>query len=263
MPGFGLSLRGYATDIAAPILDTLEKPLRATAAGLDRLAGVSDIYVENERLRGQNDVLRQWELEAQRLLGENEQLRNLLKAPGREISPSATGRVVGIGGGAFERSLILNVGKRHGVRRNQPAVDAGGVLGRIITVGLWSSRVLLVTDLNSRVPVRIEGTGTLGILEGRNDPLMQLRFLPGDERVNEGALLVTSGHGGAFPADLPVGRVASVSGDVILVQPLALLNTVDRVRVLDYFALPPEETITPQEGADGGEAQTESKGEGS
>ena len=103
--------------------------------------------------------------------------------------------------------------------------------------------MLLVTDLNSRVPVRLERTGDLAIAEGQNEPFLLLRFLPEEVTVRVGDRLLTSGHGGAFPPDLPVARVSDVSGDLIRLEPLGILGKLDYVRVLDYRAVPVDDVI--------------------
>ena len=239
-PGVPRQIRAYAGDIVSPVLSLLEQPIRGLQSGLERLAGVSDIYLENQDLRDENDRLRQWRDAALSLSSENERLRRILRAPGREITPAGTGRVIGVGGGAFERSVIVDLGSRDKIRRNLPVVDDAGVVGRVIYTGYLTSRVLLVTDLNSRVPVRVDGSGQLGMVEGQNEAFMRLTYLPKDYRPSVGDRILTSGHGGSFPPDVPIGRVISVEGDIVLVDPVGLLDRLDFVKILDYRPPPPE-----------------------
>lgn len=251
--GSGLpnQIRAYANDIVAPVLRVLEQPIRAVQGGIERIAGVSDIYLENETLKDENDRLRQWREAAMQLSRENERLRAMLKVPGREVPPEATARVIGVGGGAFERSVLIGAGSSDGIRRGSPVVDETGLIGRVIQVGRWSSRVLLLTDINSRVPVRLERTGDLAIAEGQNEELLRLRFLPQGVQVRVGDRLLTSGHGSAFPPDLPVARVVDVVDDFVIMEPLGLLGKLDYVRVMAYDPVPDEALIEP---AAGGEA---------
>ena len=238
--GIPRQVRGYANDMIAPVLSLLEEPVRAVQGGLERIAGVSDIYLENETLRDENDKLRQWREAAQRLILENERLRQVLKVPLREVPALATAHVIGVGGGAFERNVLVNAGSSDGVEAGLPVVDDLGLVGRTIEVGYWTTRVLLVTDLNSRVPVRLERSGDVAIAEGMNEPVMRLRFLAAEATVSVGDRVVTSGHGGVFPPDIPVATVASVDADIVLIQPLSIMDTLDYVRVMDYRPLPPE-----------------------
>ena len=253
---FPSKARTLATDIVMPVLTLLEKPVRGTQDGLERLAGVSDIYQENQRLHDENDQLRRWREAATQLMRENEQLRSMLKVPGRETPIAATARVIGVGGGAFERNFLLNVGSSDSIKISQPVVDARGLIGRIHEVGYLSSRVLLVTDLNSRIPVRIERTGALAIAEGQNEDQIRLRFLPSDTQVVVGDIVLTSGHGGMFPPDLPVARVVQVDREQTLLQPFGMFSKIDRVRVMDYNPLDRENPVKfDQESPDAVEGQ--------
>ncbi len=249
--GVPRQIRGYANDLAAPLLSLLDGPIRATQAGLERVAGVGDIYSENQELRDENDRLRQWREAAQRLILENERLRQILKVPQREIPPLVTASVIGVGGGAFERSVLINAGAGDNVATSLPVVDEEGLVGRTIEVGLLTTRVLLITDLNSRVPIRLERTGDVAIAEGMNEPFMRLRFLPVDSTAQIGDRVVTSGHGGLYPPDVPVAQVTSIEDDFIRLTPLSNLEALDFVRVMDYRPLAPEAEAEQASGEEG------------
>ena len=97
-------------------------------------------------------------------------------------------------------SLILNAGAREGVRKGSPVVTGDGLVGRIAGVGYRSARVLLITDLNSRIPVLVEPTGMRAILAGDNSDRPRLIRLPPGATVSPGERVSTSGRAGAFPA---------------------------------------------------------------
>lgn len=246
-PTVGARARSLAGDMVSPVLTVFETPIRTLQSGMERLAGVSDIYAENERLRAENIRLKQYRRATIELRSENNRLRTMLNVPGREVPIAATGRVIGVGGGAFERSVLLNIGARNRLHRDAPVVDENGVIGRVIEVGRFSSRVLMLTDLNSNIPVRVERNGALGIIRGQNAATVQLAFLPDDTRIEVGDLLLTSGHGSTFPPDLPVARVVSVDGADIVAAPMADVDRLNYVRVMDYNPLPPEEDRLPAE----------------
>lgn len=251
-PGVPRRIKGYVTDLASPVLVLLEGPVRGVQAGIERIAGVSDIYLENQDLRDENAKLRQWREAAQRLLLENERLRSILKVPLQEIPPLATAHVIGMGGGGFERNVLINAGSKDGLSGDMPVIDEIGLVGRTIEIGYWTTRVLLITDFSSRVPVRLERTGDVAIAEGLNEPFLRLRFLTAEADVRIGDRVVTSGHGLLFPPDLPVAQVASIEDDIILLTPLTSLEALDYVRVMNYRPLPPE--VNPQR-PEGQEAQ--------
>ena len=243
-------IRSLANDIVAPVLSVLERPVRFVQSGMERFAGVSDIYLENQNLRGENERLKQWREAAMQLSRENEQLRLILKVPKREVPAAATARVIGVGGGPFERSVLVNAGTLDGVVRGLPVVDENGLIGRIIHAGRWTSRVLLITDINSRIPVRLERSGDLGIAEGQNESFLRLTFLQPDASVEVGDRILASGHGSVFPPDLPVARVSSINEDIIRLEPIGVLGKLDFVRIMNYQALPDAEQVlaNPVEG---------------
>jgi rod shape-determining protein MreC len=167
-------------------------------------------------------------------MAENKQLGSLLGF-GADASPtSVTARVIGDSGGAFVRSLLVHAGQQNGVRKGQVAVDGTGVLGRVAEVGERSARVLLINDLNSRIPVVIESSRERAILKGDNSAQPELKYLPITTKVSVGDRVVTSGHGGVFPAGLPVGIVTAVAEDDVRVTPFADTVQLEFIRLMDY-----------------------------
>lgn len=233
-------VRGVANDVVAPVLGLVDQPIRSVQNSIERIAGVSDIYIENEALRRENRRLNQWRDAAAQLGRENDQLRSLMKAPGQTVPAAAAVRVVGVGGGAFEKSVLVNAGLSEGLSRGWPVVDDYGLVGRVMEIGQFSSRVLLISDLNSRIPVRIERSGQLAIVMGNNEDWLTLKFLPESQDVEVGDRILTSGHGGVFPPDILVAVVASVDEGTVRLTPSAKLSRLDYLKILAYQTIPPE-----------------------
>jgi len=110
-------------------------------------------------------------------------------------------------------------------------------------IGAWSARVLLITDLNSRIPVILEGTRTHAILAGDNSAHPYLMYLPKAATVSPGDRLVTAGHDGVFPTGLAVGRVSSIESGEIRVEPIADLERLEYVELVDNVA---QSALTPE-----------------
>lgn len=237
-------LRAGVADLASPVLSLLSRPIERIDAAWDYFAGLGALVSENDRLRAENELLRSWQATALRLERENLLLRELLEMPSLELREVAAARVIGVAGGPFVRSVLINAGRAQGVAENQSVIDRHGLVGRVLVPGLHSARVLLVTDLNSRVPVRLQTSGVPAIARGRNDALLDLAFLPPDVEISPGDHVVTSGEGGVFPPDIPVGRVESVLPGAVTVRPLALLSRLEFVRI----AAPPAETLATGSG---------------
>ncbi len=225
--------RAHVTDAVAPILDAMSRPVASVTKAVDHVRELADLRGENERLRQNEARLLQWQSAARRLEAENKVLKGLLNyVPGPDPS-FITARVIADTGGAFAHSLILNAGSRDGVTKGQAAVTGEGLIGRVAGVGSRSARILLITDLNSRIPVLAGPNRTRAILAGNNSDRPKLVHLPSGETAAVGDRIVTSGHGGAFPPGMPVGVVTSVSDGAISVTPLVERNRLEYVRLLD------------------------------
>lgn len=222
------------TDIFAPVFEAIAKPINLVASGVRRFEDHFTVYEENQRLREENARLLQWQDLAQRLESENEELRQMLHFEPQGVRGYITGRVIANSGGAFLRNVLIDVGDRQGVERGQAALGGEGVAGRVTEVGSRASRVLLLTDLNSRVPVVIEDTRERAVLAGDNTSRPRLLYLPEKSAIQVGDRVVTAGSGGIFPPGLPVGAVSSIDGGVVRVEPEAELTHLEYVRIVDF-----------------------------
>jgi rod shape-determining protein MreC len=189
---------------------------------------------ENVRLKLENAQLVQWQSSAKQLEAENKALRKLLNVPLPAQSTYVSARIVGDAGGPYVHAALLAVGRAEGVAENQAVMTEAGLLGRIIEAGDHSARVLLLTDINSRVPVIGEESRERGILAGDNSGALSLHYLLADTKIRSGERLVTSGDGGVFPPGIPVGMVQSVEGHKISVTPLVDRSNLEYVRVIDF-----------------------------
>jgi rod shape-determining protein MreC len=245
---FGLMLLGKAdallaerarmalADALAPIYAALAEPLAGLRDTIGGTTGLWDIRAENARLREENEQLRRWQSIALALDAENERLKaNLRWIP--DAAPSyVTARVVADAGGVYARAVLLSVGPNHGIRKGEIALDERGLVGRITEVGARTARVLLLTDLNSRIPVILENSRGHAILTGTNGPRPRLIYWAEGSPPQEGERVVTGAEAGAFPANLPVGIVHFSSAKAPEVVPAALLDQLEIVRIFDYGA---------------------------
>ena len=227
-------LRNSVMDAAAPALDMLSRPAAAFDAAADRLRGFITVYRDNVRLAEENERLLGWQQVAMRLSAENAELRDLAKLVPDPAISFVTARAIGDSGGAYARNVIVNAGRDNGVARGQAAMTGVGLVGRVAEVGSRAARILLITDLNSRVPVVVDGTRQRAILAGDNSARPSLRYVDSGGTIRIGDRIATSGQGGVFPPGLPVGVVASVDSEGARVEPYAALSRVDYLRLVDY-----------------------------
>jgi rod shape-determining protein MreC len=226
-------VRVAAADFVAPVLAALASPAASVANGVRHVEGLFALYDENVRLREANDRLLQWQTVARGLATENAQLRALSHYQPRGANFSVVAQVIADSGGAFARNVLVDAGARDGVARGQAGMTCEGLIGRVAEVGDRTARILLLSDLNSRIPVVVGSTGQRAVLAGDNSAEPLLLFLPADNSLKVGDRIVTGGAEGVFPPDLPVGTVASIGGGQVRVAPYAELARLDYVRIVD------------------------------
>src|SRR5690349_5448721 len=227
-------LRTRATDMAAPVLEVLSRPLAAASGAIERVRGMAGIYRENLLLAEENRKLLQWQQVALKLSAENEAMRRLLKVVPENGVSYVTARLIGNSGGSYVRTAMVNAGADQGAARGQAAIAEGGLIGRLTEIGSRTSRILLITDLNSRIPVMIPASRTGAVLAGDNSDRPRLIFASEPKAIRIGDRVVTSGDGGVFPPGLPVGVVASLDPGGARVEPYAELSQLDYVLLVDY-----------------------------
>lgn len=201
------SLRAGVADSMVPAVGAVGEPL-GFVAGLARdWESFLDVRAQNRELRRDIQRLHAWRETARQLEEENAQLRalNNLKLPTR--TTFVTGDVIADSGGPFRESALVNVGALDGVADGSAAVDGLGLVGRVSGVGERASRILLLSDFSSRIPVLVQPGARRAVLAGDGTAAPRLEFLDAAEPVRAGELVETSGDGGVFPPDIPVGRV--------------------------------------------------------
>jgi rod shape-determining protein MreC len=257
---FGLMLLGKAdtlfaerarmalSDLLAPIYAALAEPLGSLREAVTGATDLWELRSDNARLRDENERLRRWQSVALALDAENQRLKaNLHWIP--DPAPSyVTARVIADAGGVYAKAVLLSVGPNHGIRKGEIALDERGLVGRVTEVGARTARVLLITDLNSRIPVIMENSRAHAILVGTNGSRPRLLYWPEGTMPQEGERVVTSAEASAFPANLPVGTVHYSSANTPEVVPAAMLDRLELVRIFDYGLggiVPPEAAGRP------------------
>ena len=226
--------RTALSDALAPLYGVIDTPLSAVRDAAQSFRDVFALRSEVSRLRLENDRLRHWYDVAMALEAENGELKNNLHwVPDPKLS-FVTARVVADAGGVYARSVLLSVGPNNDIHKGQIALDANGLVGRVTEVGARSARVLLITDINSRIPVMLEKTRAQAILAGGNTALPHLLYTQNNASPEEGEHVVTSAEAGAFPAGLPIGTVHYAPGGKMEVAPAANLDRLEVVRIFDY-----------------------------
>ena len=216
------ALRGASLDATAPVA--------SGGRGVTGFfTGIGDNVSNYFRAGSQNAELRAQLAEAQRTLVKHEALKaenaRLHAALGlaRQVQDEvAVARIVGSSFDSARRLATLSAGSSSGIRVGMPVRSPDGLIGRVLETGRWASRVLMVSDGASSVPVRSLRDGTPAMAVGRGDGTIELRTLEvGENPFRAGDILVTSGVGGIYPPDVPVARVVRTQGEATLARPIA------------------------------------------
>ncbi|MCH9742096.1 MAG: rod shape-determining protein MreC [Proteobacteria bacterium] len=197
------------------------------------------LVTEVDRLRTQVLLLNNERQQNEKIAQENERLRMLLGVASRiQQGKLLVSLIVDHSPNPFKQILRLNKGSQDKVRVGLPVMDAHGLMGQILSTNLNESDLLLITDVEMQIPVRIVRTGARAILQGDGSNELTLKFLPTTADIREGDMLETSGIDGRYPSGLPVAEVVSVksqSGAIfwqVVAQPNAKLSTSREVLIL-------------------------------
>jgi rod shape-determining protein MreC len=230
------------TDWMRPVLTVVHAPL----IQFDRWVGSVDelftVYQENLRLKDENARLRQWHNVAVVMQDRVTRYQSLLHAVPDPGIDSVLARVIGRASRPFLQTMILGAGSSNNVKPGQAVVDARGMIGRIYLAGTRTSWVILLTDLNSRIPVTIAPGNRQAIMVGDNTAMPSLDTLSQIVTLRAGDQVVSSGDGGLLPPGLPIGTVVEQGGQY-RVALLADAASSEDVEVL-AFRKPPEEPPT-------------------
>lgn len=223
-----------ATDVVSPMIDVLVIPARAMASVYDYFRELKQVHKDNQKLREENRRLVMLSSRARALEIENKLLGRLLNYTPPPEASYVTARVIAEEGDAFSHSVIAYTGMSDKVKKGQVVLSDNGVIGRIEQVGKMYSKIILITDINSKIPVMVERTRVRGILAGDNTSVPKMVFIPLEAELTVGDRVVTSGVAGVFPPGLPIGKISSVEKNNVKIKTLGNLDRLEYVRIVDY-----------------------------
>jgi rod shape-determining protein MreC len=197
--------------IVAPAQYIINWPAKMLEWVEESFSGTQKLLLQNEDLQGQVLLLKARLQKLLLLEQENTQLRALLQSSPRSTEKVLVAQLLAVDPDPFAQQVILNKGDKEGAYLGQPVIDGNGVFGQIIQVGTFNSRVLLITDARSAIPVQDSRSGMRGIIVGKgNSTRLALINMPITADIKVGDYLVTSGLGERFPVGYPVGIITSI-----------------------------------------------------
>lgn len=215
-------LRSMASDIASPAGRAGAATRVQSRSIFSAIAGYYDAGSRNAELEREIEVARVRLAEAEALRRENERLKAALRLRDGETGEVATARLIGSTSASARRFAFISAGRSDGVRTGMPVTSPMGLVGRVLETGASTSRVLLLTDSESMVPVRRATDEVVAFAEGRADGSLRIRLINlGINPLKEGDVFVTSGAGGLFRPGIAVAMVTRVTEDGAIGQLLS------------------------------------------
>lgn len=221
-PGAFAGLRSMASDAVAPAGAAGAAGRSSTRSVIDAIAGYYRAGSRNADLVREVRIARVRLAEAQALRQENARLKATLKLARDQANPVAITRMVGSTSSSTRRFGYISAGTAQGVRPGMPVTSPLGLVGRVIEAGRTSSRVLLLTDVESMIPVRRATDDVIAFAEGRSDGTLRIRLVNlGINPIRKGDVFVTSGAGGMFRPGTAVAVASSLTRDGAIAQLLS------------------------------------------
>ena len=254
-------LRVWTQTFASPLQNASSKASGATTGFFQQIWNFRSTAQQNEQLKERLTQVEQELNTARQAAVENERLQALLNLKEQIKIQSVPARVIARDPSVWFNTITINRGSSSGIEMNMPVVTGGGIVGRVITVSPWASQVMLITDEKAgagAVVGQLGQSGALGSIKGRADlgvALIEMRYVSGLERVENGDSVMTTGQDGIYPPGLNVGRVVDVKTGTttqahqILIQPGAQLDKLEEVAVLLYHP-PPRVVAEPTPSAE-------------
>lgn len=234
MPSFTANLKHTVADKSVVVTEVFATPVDTVRSKIAHVQTIWDVQKHNEMLASENQRLLEWFQAANRLDAENRALRELLNMKDEDAMQFRSGKVMSDQATQYSHTILVQLGKNDGLSKGQGVLSHEGLIGRVIETGQETSRILLMSDVNSRIPVTVEGTKDRAILAGTNNTDPVLDHLPDSHSIQAGQKVITSGHGGIFPYGVPVGEIYETEAGQLAVKPFASPNRANYVQIVDY-----------------------------
>lgn len=206
------NVRSWMTLVVTPVQWAADAPGRAWGWASDSLANRNALLDENRELKSQTLILAERSEVMSSVIAENVRLRELLNAAQRSKIDYISGELIGLNYDPFSQQVVINRGRQDGTYIGQPVIDASGVMGQLISVSPYTSRLLLISDTRHALPVQVNRNGLRFIAQGSGKAEeLYLNHVPETADLKEGDLLITSSMGGRFPFGYPVAVITKIS----------------------------------------------------
>jgi rod shape-determining protein MreC len=225
---------GTISAVLSPIIKLMQLPGQLIYGGYEQVIDIANVYKENKLLKLENSELLMLKNKVRTLQAENKILADMLDYEQLPEAKFITAKVVAEEGDGFSHSLIVYIGDNKTIYKDQVAIGNGSVVGRVESVMDKYARVILITDIGSKIPVIVERSRERAILSGDNTRFPKLLYMNRNADVKIGDRIVTSGVAGVFPVGLPIGIVTKITKDDIQISTISSIERLEFLKIVDY-----------------------------
>lgn len=220
--------------VSMPVVKTIAWPLNTTINLLTDFQELIDAKKENAELKEELAKLKSFYIRSLNIHQENKELRSIIDFVTSKSSNFKVARIIGRSHQIFNQKVLIDAGKNRGLKEGAIVTGDRGVIGRVAEVSEDKSRLILLNDASSRIPVITSKTRVRAILAGNNSGIMEMLYLPKNHTIEEGDWVFTSGDGDTLPPGLLVGVVKKVNSDSAYVAMIEDVNNSDIVTIISY-----------------------------
>lgn len=193
-----------------PALSAVSKPVDTIGGVFGGYIGLVNASKENKELKTELDELRMENTRLREYERENKRFKDLLGFIERKPNTMIAARVTAEDLSNWFRCIIVDKGKKQGIRQKMPVITPKGIVGQTVEVDQWHSKIMIINDTNSSIDVSVDNKSTRGLLEGTGQNILKLKYVIKNDPVEIGDKLFTSGKDGIFPKGIPAGIVMTV-----------------------------------------------------
>lgn len=233
-PKISSDISMFMVSISTPAVSVASFPFNGSVGIVGYFKELSGAKAENKILKEENKKLKSLYIRALNIEKENKELRDLIKFIDIRSVKYHSARMIGRNSEIYGHNMIIDAGFNQGVKENNIVTGKEAMIGRTINIGENKSRVLLITDTNSRIPVITSNSRVRGILVGNNSDAMKISYLDKKHGIKVGDRVFTSGDGDTLPPGLLIGLVSEVKKEKVIVRMVEDINKVNMVSIIEY-----------------------------
>ena len=227
-------IKNFGIDVISPISRIVSSPAKVTVDTINYFNDLRNFERENYKLKQEIKRLKKWQTIAIQNSRENRAYKKLLNSTSDTFKVLKTTSVISQSPSIYSKTIIINAGSNYGIKDNHAVINERGLVGKIISVSKNNSKVLLINDQNSSVPVTVFGKEIFAIMKGSPDGKYLISsFVKDEKKFKKGDILLTSGNGNIFPKDTLVGKIIKIKDKEITAIPFTDLYNLEFLQVID------------------------------